>query len=36
MKIILVLVLSSLILVSCGKKSDPQYQSKANQQSLII
>jgi len=28
MKLLFFLVLSFLILESCGKKSDPQYQSK--------
>jgi len=28
MKLFFLLVLSLLILESCGKKSDPQYQSK--------
>jgi len=28
MKLFFLLVLSILILESCGKKSDPQYQSK--------
>ena len=36
MKIILILILSSLILVNCGKKSDPKYQGKTKQLSIII
>ena len=36
MKIFFFLVLSILILESCGKKSDPQYQSKTKHMIRVI
>ena len=36
MKIFFFLVLSILILESCGKKSDPQYQSKIKHMIRVI
>ena len=36
MKIFFILVLSILILESCGKKSDPQYQSKTKNEIKTI
>ena len=36
MKLFLILVFSVLILGSCGKKSDPQYQGKIEHEIKII
>jgi hypothetical protein len=36
MKIFFLLVLSLLILESCGKKSDPQYQGKIKYETKTI
>jgi hypothetical protein len=36
MKLIFLLVLSVLILESCGKKSNPEYQSKIKSEITII
>jgi len=36
MKLFFLLVLSFLILESCGKKSDPQYQGKINYKILTF
>jgi len=36
MKILFLLVISILILESCGKKSNPKYQGKVNQEITII
>ena len=35
MKILTMLLLMIFILTSCGKKSDPEYQGKINQMSVI-
>ena len=35
MKLFFLLVLSVLILESCGKKSDPQYQGKIKYESIV-
>ena len=35
MKIFIYLIISLLILASCGKKSDPKYQGK-NKQIIVI
>jgi hypothetical protein len=36
MKLFFVLVLGVLILESCGKKSNPQYQGKVKQEIKIV
>ena len=36
MKLILTIVLLTVILVSCGKRSDPEYQGKAKNQINIV
>jgi len=36
MRLIFLLVLSLIILESCGKKSNPQYQGKIKQEIKII
>ena len=36
MKLFILLVLSILILESCGKKSDPQYQGKTQHEIKVI
>ncbi len=36
MKILFLLLISFIILVNCGKKSDPQYQSKIASEIKII
>jgi len=36
MKIIFVLLVSFLLIQSCGKKSDPKYQGKINVEISII
>jgi len=36
MKLIFLLILSVMILESCGKKSDPKYQSKIKHEIKVI
>ena len=36
MKVLFLLLISFIILVNCGKKSDPQYQSKIVKEIKII
>ncbi len=36
MKLIFILILSTIILESCGVKSDPKYQGKIKYQTKVI
>jgi len=36
MKIIFLLIVSCLLLSACGKKSDPEYQVKIIQETIIV
>ncbi len=36
MKIFFILTIAVLVMSGCGKKSDPKYQSKINQEILTI
>jgi uncharacterized protein YcfL len=36
MKTIFLLIISALLLVSCGKKSDPEYQANIKKLTIIV